>query len=86
MAKIITSNHELIEWVESILLDEDFARVVSCPKVHFNFALNSFDIIGDLSVNFFSLGDVPSVLEKADKLDFFAEQDMLCFRARFEAD
>ena len=86
MAKIITSNHELIEWCESILLDEDFMSTVSCPKVSFYFSLSAFEIQGELSVNYFDLNDLPPIISRANSLVFFAKDNMLMFKAHYQAD
>ena len=86
MAKVITSNHELIEWCESILLNEKFLSKVGCPKVSFYFTLRAFEIQGDLSANYFDLDDLPLVIRQADSLSFYAKDNMLMFKAHYQAD
>lgn len=86
MKKAIYNYHDLMEWSEDVLLDEDFLDMVSCPQVSYYFSDSSFDIDGQLTVNDFDLSELPQVLKKADTLNFYAKDNMLKFRAHFQAD
>lgn len=86
MKKVINNYHELIEWCESILLDDDFLCKVSSPQVTYYFSLSSFDIEGVLSGHEFDLSELPPVLKKADVMNFYARNNMLKFHAHFQAD
>ena len=86
MKKKIADDHELIAWCESILLDEDFKKLSCCPKVSFWFSSLSFEIQGELTVNYFNLDSLPQVIKQADSLEFFARSNMLMFRAQYNSD
>ena len=86
MKKCINSYHELIEWCESILLDDDLMSKVSCPKVSFYFSLSAFEIQGELGVNYFDINNLPPIIKKADSLCLYAKDSMLMFKAHYQAE
>lgn len=86
MKKVISNSRELIDWCSDIILDDEFQSKVCGTKVYYWFSNFSFQVEGDLSVNFFDLKDLPAVLKSADSIQFFASKDILKFRAQFNAD
>lgn len=86
MKKVINNYQELIEWYDSILLDNDFVSKVSCLKVSFNVLPYSFKLNGVLLINDCDLSKLPTVLKKADDLDLYVKNDSIKFHATFKAE
>lgn len=86
MKKVINNPRELIEWCESILLDDDFISQVVCLKVSYSYFPYSFEISGVLMIVGIDLSKLPAVLKNADDLNLYAKDDSIKFHATFKSE
>ena len=86
MKKVINNPRELVEWCESILLDDDFLSLVVGLKVSYYYFPYSFEISGVLMIVGIDLSKLPAVLKNADDLSLDAKDDSIKFRATFKAE
>lgn len=86
MNKVINNHRELIEWCESILLDDYFLSLVVGLKVSYYYFPYSFEISGVLMIVGVDLSKLPDVLKNADDLNLDAKDDSIKFHATFKAD